>query len=202
MHDARRSSTNVTDARTIDEVTREKAWQLLTQHVSNEGLLKHALAVEACMRAYARKYSQDEERWAVTGLLHDVDFEQHPSPEEHPAVGVALLREEGYPEDIVEAVAGHADRLQVPRTSRMAKALYAVDELSGFVTAVALVRPSKRVADVKVSSVKKKMKDKAFARACDREQMRRSAEELGEPFDAHVELVIQAMSEAADTLGL
>lgn len=192
----------MTDVRTNEGITRERAWQLLTEHVSDDSLLKHALAVEACMRAYARKYGEDEERWAVTGLVHDVDFERHPSPEEHPAVGVALLREEGYPEDIVQAVAGHADRLQVPRTSRMARALYAVDELSGFVAAVALVRPSKKVADVKVSSVTKKMKDKAFARACDREQMRRSAEELGEPFDAHVELVIQALSESADALGL
>jgi putative nucleotidyltransferase with HDIG domain len=192
----------VTDAANAENITREKAWEFLTKHVTNENLLKHALAVEACMRAYARKYGEDEERWAVAGLLHDIDFEKHPSLDEHPAIGVTWLREEGYPEDIVEAVAGHADHMQVPRTTRMAQALYAVDEISGFVVAVALVRPSKKVVDVKVSSVKKKMKDKAFARTCDREQMRRSAEELGEPFDEHVQLVIQALSGVADVLGV
>lgn len=182
--------------------TREQAWEMLTQHMKDEGLLKHSLAVEACMRHYARRYGEDEERWAVTGLLHDLDYEKHPSPEEHPAVGAGMLRDLGYPEDIVQAVAGHADHMQVPRETVMAKALYAVDELAGFVTAVALVRPSKKVADVKVRSVKKKMKDKAFARNCDREQMLRSAEELGESFDDHVALVIEAMSEVADSLGL
>ena len=192
----------MTGAANAEKLTGVKAWGCLAKHVTNENLLKHALAVEACMRAYARKYGEDEERWAIAGLLHDVDFEKHPSLDEHPAVGVSWLREAGYPEDIVEAVAGHGDHMQVPRTTQMAKALYAVDEISGFVIAVALVRPSKKVAEVKVSSVKKKMKDKAFARSCDREQMRRSAEELGVPFDEHVELVIQALSGVADILGV
>lgn len=182
--------------------TRAKAWELLTQHTKSESLLKHALAVEACMRAYAVKFGEDEERWAVAGLLHDMDYEEHPTLEEHPMAGISILRSLGYPEDIVAAVAGHADHTGVARVTPMQKALYAVDELSGFITAVALVRPSKKVAEVEVSSVKKKMKDKAFARTCNREEMRKGAEELGVPFEEHVAFCIKALAEAAEVLGL
>ncbi|HHW10218.1 MAG TPA: HDIG domain-containing protein [Firmicutes bacterium] len=181
---------------------RQEAWALLRQYTKDEQLLKHALAVEAAMRAYAAKYGEDAERWAVTGLLHDMDYEQHPTLEEHPKVGAEILRSLHYPEDIVEAVLSHGNHLGVPRRTLMAKALYAVDELTGFVAAVALVRPSKKVADVQVSSVKKKMKDKSFAKGCNREEMLAGAAELGVPFDEHVALVIAAMSGIADELGL
>ncbi len=174
---------------------REAAWELLTTYTKSESLLKHALAVETCMRAYAGKYGEDEEKWAVTGLLHDMDYELHPTAEEHPMVAASILREKGYAEDIVEAVLGHANYTQVPRRTLMAKVLYAVDELTGFITAVALVRPSKLVADVKVSSVKKKMKDKAFARTCNRDEMIAGASELGVPFEEHVQFMIEAMAE-------
>ena len=182
--------------------TRADAWALLNTYTKSESLLKHALAVEVCMRAYARHFNANEEEWAVTALLHDMDYEQHPTAEEHPMAGVAILREQGYPEDIVEAIMGHANYLQVPRRTLMAKTLYAVDELTGFVSAVALVRPSKKVADVEYSSVKKKMKDKAFARTCNREEMLEGATELGVEFDEHVRFVISAMADKADILGL
>lgn len=182
--------------------TRAQAWALLTEHTQSDSLRKHALTVEACMRAYAKKLGEDEERWAITGLLHDMDYEEHPTLEEHPMVGAELLREQSYPDDIIQAVLGHADHTGVERTTSMAKTLYAVDELSGFITAVTLVRPSKKVAEVEYSSVKKKMKDKAFARTCNREEMLRGAEELGVSFEDHVRFCIEAMSAAADTLGL
>ncbi len=182
--------------------TRAAAWELLTTYTKSDSLLKHALAVEAAMRAYARKFGADEEAWAVTALLHDMDYEQHPTAPEHPLTAVGILREQGYPEEIVEAIMGHANYLNVPRRTLMAKALYAVDELTGFVSAVALVRPSKKVAEVQVSSVKKKMKDKAFARTCNREEMQEGAAELGIPFEEHVQTVIDAMAQAADSLGL
>lgn len=184
------------------ELSREYAWELLTTYTKSDSLLKHALAVETCMRAYARKFGADELEWAVTGLLHDMDYEQHPTMEEHPATAVKLLRELGCPEHIVEAIAGHGNHTQVPRRTQMAKTLFAVDELTGFISAVALVRPSKKVADVEYISVKKKMKDKAFARACNREEMLAGAEELGVPFQEHVEFVIAAMAANAAELGL
>ncbi len=184
------------------DVTRAQAWALLTEFTTSESLLKHALAVEAAMRAYARRFGEDEERWAAVGLLHDFDYERHPTLAEHPMKGGEILRERGYPDDIIRAVLSHATHTGIPRDTPMAKALFAVDELTGFVTAVTLVRPGKRVADVTVSSVKKKMKDKAFARAVSRDEIREGAELLGVDFDAHVQTVIEAMTEAAEALGL
>lgn len=181
---------------------REYAWNLLCEWTQSENLRKHALAVEIAMRAYAKRYGEDEERWGITGLLHDLDYEKHPDPSEHPTVGVNALRELGYPEDVCQAILGHAEYLGVPRTTPMAKALYAVDELTGFLTAVALVRPSKRLAEVTVASVKKKLKDKAFARGCDREEMQKGAAELGVPMDEHIAFVLAALQERADVLGL
>jgi len=153
------------------------------------------------MRAYARKYGGDEELWGAVGLIHDFDYEQHPSPEEHPAVGAGILREKGWPEEAVRAVLSHGDHTGVTRESRMEKALYAVDELTGFITAVALVRPSKSLDDLKAKSVKKKMKDKAFAAAVGREELRGGAEDLGEDFTEHVDFVIQAMRAVQEELG-
>ncbi len=182
--------------------SREEAWALLTEFTSNESLLRHALAVEASMRAYARKFGEDEDEWGVTGLLHDFDYEKYPDPKDHPFRGAEILRERGYPEEMIQAILGHSNHTGVPRESRMAKALFAVDELTGFITAIALVRPSKKVADVKPKSVKKKMKETAFARAIDRDAIRQGMEELGVEFNEHVSLVIDAMASIADQLGL
>lgn len=179
---------------------REYAWNVLCEWTEGDNLRKHALAVEIAMRAYAKRFGEDEERWAVTGLLHDMDYEKHPDMSEHPKVGVAALRELGYPEDVLNAILGHASL--VPRDTLLAKALYAVDELTGFITAVALVRPSKKLAEVTLKSVKKKWKAKAFARGCDRDEMARGAEELGVPLDEHIAFVLAAMQEQADILGL
>jgi len=182
--------------------TRAQAWALLTEYTKNESLIKHALAVEAAMRAYARKLGEDEEQWGAVGLLHDFDYERHPTLEEHPRRGAEILKQKGYPEEMIRAILSHATHTGVPRDTAMAKALYAVDELTGFITAVTLVRPSKRVADVTPQSVKKKMKDKAFARAVNRDEIREGAELLGVEFDAHVQTVIEAMTGAAAELGL
>jgi len=182
--------------------TRAEAWALLTEYTRSEGLIKHALAVEAAMRAYAPRLGGNEEEWGVVGLLHDFDYERHPTLEEHPMKGAEILRARGYPEEMVRAILSHADHSGVPRETAMAKALFAVDELTGFVTAVTLVRPGKRVADVTPQSVKKKMKDKAFARAVSREELRAGSELLGVDFDEHVACVIAAMAGAADALGL
>ena len=184
------------------DMDREQAWALLTEHTKNEGLIKHALAVETAMRAYARKFGEDEERWGVTGLIHDFDYEQHPTAEEHPAWGAKLLEELGWPEDIVYAVQSHGDHLGLPRKSLMDKALYAVDELTGLIVAVALVRPSKSIMDVKLKSVKKKWKDKAFARGVHREDIERGAATLGVDLNEHIATVLSAMQGIADELGL
>jgi len=184
-------------------MTRDEAWQLLTEHTSSPNLLKHMLAVEMVMRAYARKFGEDEEPWGLTGLLHDLDYERHPSQDAgHPFAGVDLLRSRGLPEPICRAILSHADYSGVTRETRMEKALYAADELSGFVIAVALVRPSRAVSDVDVSSVRKKMKDKAFARGVRREDIVRGAEELGVPLDEHIAFVIEALRAIAPQLGL
>ncbi len=183
-------------------IAREEAWTLLNEHTKNPNLIKHALAVEAALRAYARKYGEDEELWAVTGLIHDFDYEQHPTAEEHPMVGVAILRERGWPEEITVAVEGHAPYLGVPRRSRMAQALFAVDELTGLITAVALVRPSKSILDVKLRSVKKKWKDAAFARGVNRQDIEQGAGELGVGLNEHIALVLDAMQGIAKELGL
>jgi putative nucleotidyltransferase with HDIG domain len=182
--------------------TREEAWALLTEYTQNDALLKHALAVEAAMRAYAGRYGEDPDVWGVTGLLHDFDYERYPTLEDHPFRGSEILAERGVDESIRTAILGHGDHTGVPRETRMAKALFAVDELCGFLTACALVRPGKRVAEVPVKSVKKKMKDKAFARGVNRDDLRKGPEELGVELDEHIEVVRDAMAAVADDLGL
>lgn len=182
--------------------TYEDALKLLFEYTESENLRKHAFAVESAMRAYARKFGEDEEKWAIVGLLHDFDYEKFPSPEQHPWVGSKILEERGYPEDIRRAILGHADYTGVPRDTLMAKVLYACDELCGFITAVALVRPNKKLEEVTVESVKKKLKDKAFARSVNRNDIYKGAEELGIPLDEHIQFVIDAMKSIADKLGL
>jgi putative nucleotidyltransferase with HDIG domain len=186
---------------------RADALALVQEFTASDSLRKHMLAVEAAMRAYARKHGENEERWALAGLLHDFDYERWPNaahaPDaEHPAEGVRLLRARGYPEDVLQAILGHASYTGVARTTAMAKALFAVDELTGLITATALVKPTKSVHDVEATSVRKKMKDKAFARGVSREDVIRGAEELGLPLDEHIAFVIAAMRGAAPALGL
>jgi putative nucleotidyltransferase with HDIG domain len=183
-------------------MNRKEAWEIVTQYTKSENLRKHMLAVEAAMRYYARKFGEDEDKWAVVGLLHDFDYEQHPTKEEHPFVGVNILKEKGYPEEITRAILSHADYTGVAPESTMEKTLSAVDELTGFIVAVALVRPSKSLMDVKVKSVKKKMKDKAFARNVSREDIQRGAELLNLSLDEHIDNVIKAMQTIAGELGL
>lgn len=182
--------------------TREQAWNLLTEYTHSTTLLKHALAVEAAMRAYAVYFGEDPELWAVTGLVHDLDYEQHPTADEHPLVGVAILEEHGYPQEVIDAVKGHATYLDVPRTSNMAKALFAVDELTGFLIACALVRPDKSLSQLKLNSVRKKWKDKAFARAVDRQEMELGAVELGIDLGEHISRVVDALKPIAQELGV
>jgi putative nucleotidyltransferase with HDIG domain len=182
--------------------TYEDALKLLFEYTESENLRKHAFAVESAMRAYARKFGEDEEKWAIVGLLHDFDYEKFPTPDQHPWVGSKILEERGYPEDIRKAILGHADYTGVPRDTLMAKVLYACDELCGFITAVALVRPNKKLEEVTVESVKKKLKDKAFARSVNREDIYKGAEELGIPLDEHIQFVIDAMKSIAEKLGL
>ena len=182
--------------------TRDEAWDLLCQYTEKEGLRKHALAVEAAMRYYARLWSEDEELWGLTGLLHDFDYERWPEPADHPYRGIEILTAQGYPEVMRTAILGHAPYTNTPRETRLAKALYACDELAGFVTAVALIKPSKSVKDVDAASVKKRFKEKSFARGVHREDIFQGAEELGVPLDEHIENVIQALREASDRLGL
>lgn len=186
----------------LAEKTREDAWELLTEWVESPSLRRHCLAVETAMRAYARYFGESEEAWGIVGLIHDFDYERHPTLDEHPAVGAAELHEQGYPTWLVRAVLSHADDPQYPRETRLEKTLFAVDELTGFLSAVALVRPSKAIADVKPSSVKKKMKDKGFAAGVHREDLIQGAEELGVPFDEHLAFVITAMAGNAESLGL
>jgi len=182
--------------------TRDDAWKLLNEYTQSASLIKHALAVEAAMRAYARKYGEDEELWAVTGLIHDFDYEQHPTLDEHPMAGIAILRQLSWPEEIIVAIQGHAPYLGVPRTTLMDKALWAVDELTGFVAACALVRPDKSIANLTVKSVKNKWKDKAFARAVNRQDIEQGAAELGILLEDHIGFVIEALKPAAAELGL
>jgi putative nucleotidyltransferase with HDIG domain len=181
---------------------RDEAWKLFCEWTESESLRRHALAVEAAMVAYARLWGEDEDLWAATGLLHDLDYERYPDLETgHPRYALEELEARGYPQEMIDAIAGHADYLGVPRETRLAKTLYAVDELSGFISAVALVRPD-GIRGMTPKSVKKKMKQSSFAAAVDREQLRRSAEELGVDFDEHVARVIAAMEERAAELGL
>ncbi len=182
--------------------TREDAWALLTEWVRAPSLRRHCLAVETAMRAYAAKHGESEEAWGLVGLIHDFDFERYPSLEEHPFVGASILGQEGYPDWVVAAVLSHAGDPTYPRTSDLEKTLFAVDELTGFISAVALVRPSRAVADVKASSVRKKMKDRRFAEAIRREDLLSGADELGISFEEHVEFVVHAMVSNAEALGL
>ena len=181
---------------------REDAWNILCEYTKTEPLRKHALAVEAAMRAYAGKFGGDEERWAMVGLLHDFDFEMHPNPEEHPVKGAQILRDRDVPEDIVYAVLCHADYLGLDRKTPMDRAIYAVDELTGFVTAVALVRPNKSLGEVDVAAVRKKMKDKGFARAINREDITKGADQLGVELDEHIAFVIESLKPVAPQLGI
>lgn len=193
--------------------TRERAWELLQQWTQSPSLIKHALAVETCVRAYgeraadARELTDGErdafvEIYSMTGLLHDFDYERHPSLEEHPFVGNRLLSEQGWPEEIRTAILGHAQYSGVPRESHLARALFACDELAGFLTACSLVKPTKSIFDVDVAGVKKKMKDKAFARGVNRDDITTGAAELGVPLEDHIAFCIQAMQRSADVLGL
>jgi putative nucleotidyltransferase with HDIG domain len=174
----------------------------MTEYTKTESLRKHMLAVEAAVRGYARKWGENEEEWGIVALLHDFDYERWPDQENHPFRGVEILKEKGYPEWVTRAILSHAEYSGVPRESKLEKALYACDEMSGFVTAAALVRPSKSVLDLEASSVIKRMKDKAFARAVNRDDLRKGAEEIGLPLTEHVENVILFMRERADALGL
>lgn len=181
---------------------RQAAWELLCEYTQDENLRKHGLAVEAAMRLYAAKLSGDAEAWGIAGLLHDFDYERWPNAPEHATKGAEILRQKGYPEEIVLAILGHADYTGVPRVTPMAKALYACDELCGLVTAVALVRPSKKVADVEVKSVQKKMKEKGFARGVNREDIQKGTAELGVPTEDHIANVIAALRGISGSLGL
>ena len=184
---------------------REDAWELVTEFTTNENLVRHMLAVEAAMRAYARKYGEDEELWGIVGLIHDFDYEQNPdlSVEGHPLTGARVLRERGWPEEVVKAVLSHASEYtNVPRETPMEKALYAVDELTGLLVAVALVRPSKSILDVKLKSVRKKWKDRAFAAAVSREEIEQAAASLGVDLEEHIQTVLHAMGGIAPELGL
>lgn len=183
-------------------VRREDLLALLHEHTENPGLRKHALAVEAAMRAYARRLGGDESLWAATGLIHDFDYEKHPTPAEHPFVGCSILRSKGYPPEMIDAILGHAAYTGTPRVTPMAQALFAVDELCGLVTATALVQPRKTLAEVTVESVLKKMKSKGFARGVNREDIARGAEALGVPLEEHVGVVLAALQGEAEALGL
>ena len=183
-------------------LSRSAAWELLTEYTRSESLLKHALAVEAAVRGYARSFGEDEEAWGVVALLHDFDYERWPSLEDHPFRGSEILREKGYPEWVVLAILSHADYSGVAREGRLEKTLFACDEMAGFITAASLVRPSKSVLDLEPSSVVKRMKDKAFARGVKREDLRAGAELLGLPLEEHIANVIAFMRPQAEALGL
>jgi putative nucleotidyltransferase with HDIG domain len=183
-------------------MTREDALALVREYVKNEGLVRHMLAVEAAMRFYAGKFGEDVEKWALTGLLHDFDWEIHPTLEEHPLAGEPILHQRGVPEDVVRAIMSHADHTGVPRQTHMEMGLYACDEVTGLITAVALVRPSRSLLDLEPSSVKKKWKDKAFAAGANRDEIQKAAAEFGIELWEHVGNVITAMRRIAPQLGL
>jgi putative nucleotidyltransferase with HDIG domain len=183
-------------------INRASAWNLVCEYTQSESLRKHMLAVEACMRAYSRKFGEDEERWGITGLLHDFDYEKYPTPQEHPFVGNKILEERGYPEEIRRAILSHADYSGVKRETKMEKVLYACDELAGFITASALVKPNKSLAEVEAKSVRKKMKDKAFARSVNRDDIINGAADLGVDLEEHIAFCIEAMKAIAGELGL
>jgi putative nucleotidyltransferase with HDIG domain len=182
-------------------MTRDEAWNLLCEYTQSENLRRHALAVEACMRYYARLFGEDEELWGVVGLLHDFDYERYPSLEEHPFRGMEILRARGAPEAIIRAVGAHANHTGIPRESLLERAIFACDEISGFVIAVALVK-GRTLSAVSPESVRKRMKEKSFARGVNRDDLLQGAQELGIPFDEHVEHVVRALQGIADQLGL
>src|SRR5882672_3971685 len=184
------------------QMDRSQAWSLLCEYTQSESLRKHMLAVEACMRAYACKFGADENKWGITGLLHDFDYEKYPTPAEHPFVGNKILEERGCPEDIRRAIMSHADYSGVKRETPMEKALFACDELAGFITASALVKPGKSLAEVEAKSVRKKMKDKAFARSVNRDDILNGAADLGVELEEHIAFCIEAMKGIAGELGL
>ena len=182
--------------------TRAAAWTLLTEYTQGDRLRKHALAVEAAVRGYARKGDQDADAWGIVALLHDFDYERWPDLEDHPVRGSEILREHGYPDYMIRAILSHADHSGVPRETPLEHTLFACDEMAGFVTAAALVRPTKSILDLETRSVKKRMKDKAFARAVSRDDLRRGAEEIGLPLEEHIANVVLFMRKQADALGL
>lgn len=184
------------------QMNRETAWQLLAEFTKSESLRKHALSVEALMRAYAVKYHEDPEVWGTVGLLHDFDYEMYPTMPDHPAKGAEILRQRGYPEDIIYAISSHVSELNLTRHNLLCKAIYACDELAGFLVASALVRPGKSIIGMEVKSVRKKLKDKAFARAVNRDDIYKGAEELGVDLDEHIAFCIRALEENAAVLGL
>jgi putative nucleotidyltransferase with HDIG domain len=183
-------------------IDRQAGWQLLCEYTPSESLRKHAMAVEACMRAYARKFGEDEEKWGLTGLVHDFDYERWPSAQDHPFRGNEILTSLGYPEDVRRAILSHADYSGVKRESRMEKTLYACDELAGLITAATLVKPSKSLAEVDAGSIRRKMKDKAFARTVNRQDIINGAADLGVDLDEHITFCIEAMRSVAAELGL
>ncbi len=184
------------------ERNRNYCLELLKEYTKSESLLKHAYSVEACVKAYAKKFGEDENFWGNVALLHDFDYEKYPTMEEHPAKGAEILKEKGFSEEFITAILSHANHTNVPRVTKLQKTLFACDELAGFITAVALVRPSKSVVDVKVKSVKKKIKDKSFAAAVSREDIINGAEDLGIPLEEHIQFCIDAMKENRELLGL
>ncbi len=183
-------------------MNRNEAYQLMTEWTTSESLRKHMLCIETAMLAYARKYHEDETLWGITGLLHDFDYERYPDAPDHPMKGSEVLREKGYPEILITAILGHADYTNTPRETLLAKTLFACDELSGFIVACSLVKPDKKVSSVEVSTVRKKMKDKGFARNVSREDIINGAAEIGIPLDEHIQFVIDALRSDADRLGL
>jgi putative nucleotidyltransferase with HDIG domain len=183
-------------------LSREDAWAIVTEYTQSESLRKHMLGVEAAVRGYARQFGEDEDDWGAVALLHDFDYERYPDQQNHPYRGVEILKAKGYPEWVTRAILSHAEYSGVTRESRLEKTLWACDEMSGFVTAASLVRPSKSILDLEASSVVKRMKDKAFAKNVNRDDLRRGAEEMGLPLDQHITNVITFMRARADALGL
>ena len=186
----------------MDMMNRDETLDFLTRHVKTDMLMKHLLSVEASMRGYARKFGEEEERWAIAGLLHDFDWEICPTPESHPTFGASILQEAGYPEDIIRAVLTHGEHTGIPRESLMEHTLFAVDELSGFVRAVALVRPQKSLEEVTPRSVRRKLKDKAFAKDVNRDDIQKGASELGVDLDEHIAFIVESMKPVSVRIGL
>lgn len=182
------------------KLNRDDALKLLKEYTKSDSLLKHAFAVEQAMKSYAKKFGEDEEKWGITGLLHDFDYEKYPTADDHPFKGAEILKEKGYPEEIIQAILGHAEYTNTKRETLMAKTLYAVDELCGFIMACGYVRPDKKISEINLKSVKKKLKDKSFARGVNREDIEKGVEELNVDKDEHINFVIKSLSEIEDIL--